>query len=99
MIKTGEEIKVLLPGERPWVKVLECVGDRFKGRIINTLFHELCEHHQAQFTKRELGSVSKLPQLHDFKAGDEVWFEMATGDRSGWWIPIANPDYGDMDEY
>ena len=85
----GENIKVLLPGERPWVKIIEGGIDRFKGKIINTLFHELSEHEQARFMKRETGSVCPLPQLHHFRAGDEIWFEMGTGDCCGWWVPVG----------
>ena len=86
----GENIKVLLPGERPWVKVIEEVVDRFKGRIINKLFHEYSEHEQAQFMKREWDSVSPLESLHSFKQGDELWFEVSDQDRTGWWVPVEN---------
>ena len=84
----GEDIKVLLPGERPWVKVIEQVDHKFKGQIINTLFHELSEHEQARFMKREFGEVAQLPQFHSFKHGDEIWFESGTGDEKGWWVPV-----------
>lgn len=89
-VMIGQNIKVLLPGERPWVKVIEESGDRFKGKIVNTLFHELSEHEQARFMKRELGEVEPLPQLHSFKRGDEVWFEEGTGNERGWWIPVED---------
>lgn len=83
----GENIKVLLPGERPWVEVLEETGNTFKGRILNKLYDEFSEHEQAQFMKREWGTIEKLPILHNFKQGDELWFEQGTGNREGWWIP------------
>jgi len=85
-----QNIKVLLPGERPWVEVIEEVVDRFKGRIINKLFHEYSEHEQARFMKREWGGVSPLESLHSFKQGDELWFEVGDGNRTGWWVPVEN---------
>lgn len=86
----GQSIKVLLPGERPWVQVIEEADDKFKGKIINTLFRELSEHEQARFMKRETGEVQQLPELHSFKKGDEVWFEQGIDECAGWWVPAQN---------
>ncbi len=83
----GQNIKVLLPGERPWVKIIEETDNKFKGKILNTLFHELSEHEQARFMKKEFGEVQQLPQLHSFKKGDKVWFEQGTDECDGWWVP------------
>lgn len=86
----GEIIKVLLPGETPWVEIIEELGNKFKGQILNKLLHEFSDHEQAQFTKRWFGTVQQLPQLHTFKKGDEVWFREGTDDRDGWWVPAEN---------
>ena len=85
----GENIKVLLPGERPWVEVIEESNGRIKGRILNKLYAEYSEHEQAQFMKREWGSVEPLPKLHDFKKNDEVWFEAGAGNEKGWLVPAV----------
>lgn len=85
--KEPDFVKVLLPGERPWVAILEETTDRMKGRISNTLYHEFSEHEQAQFMHREFGSVEKLPILHSYKRGDELWFTKGTGNQEGWWVP------------
>lgn len=90
MVVVGETIKVLLPGETPWVEVIEELGNKFKGQILNKLLHEFSEHEQAQFTKRWLGTVQQLPQLHVFKKGDQVWFEEGTDECDGCWIPVEN---------
>jgi len=71
----GDDVKVYLKGESPWGEVLEIDGDRVKVRIGNKLFHELSEHEQAQFLKRELGTVEPIPNLHGQKQGDEIWCE------------------------
>lgn len=73
-MSTGYTIKVHLPGESPWVEVIERGPDRMKGRILNKLFHQHSEHEQGRFTKRELGNIAKLPKLHNHVQGDEVWF-------------------------
>ncbi len=87
----GETVKVLLPGERPWVKVIGASEGWIKGRIINKLFHEYSEHEQARAMKRDWDSVDPLPKSHDYKQGDEVWFEMGTDNKSGWWVPVEKP--------
>ena len=84
----GESVKVLLPGELPWVKVIKEFDGRIKGRILNKLYSEYSEHEHAQFMKRECGGVEELPKLHDFKKGDELWFEKGTGNREGHWVPV-----------
>ncbi len=84
----GDTIKVLLPGERPWVEVIEETDGQMKGRILNKLYHEFSEHEQAQFMKREWGSVEPLPQLHSFKKGDEVWF--GKNQRNEWTPNMVN---------
>lgn len=91
----GQNIKVLLPGERPWVEIIEKTGSKFKGKIINTLFRELSEHEQARFMKRELGEVQQLPELHSFKRGDDVWFEQGTNECDGWWVPVTLSSFPD----
>ncbi len=83
----GEKIKVLLPGERPWVEVIADVGSMIKGRLLNKCFHEFSEHEQAQWMKQEFGDVESLPQLHEFKKGDEIWFVRGEGNSEGWWVP------------
>jgi len=42
--------------------------------------------------KREWGTVEKLPVLHNYKLGDELWFVKGTGNLEGWWVPELNPD-------
>ena len=81
-------VKVLLPGERPWVEFLDRHQDKIKGRITNTLWPELSEHEQAQVMNRDFGTVAKLPILHSYKKGDELWFEQGSGNCEGWWVPI-----------
>ncbi len=73
-IKIGDNIKVHLKGESPWVKVLSMTENDFLGSIINKLFHEYSEHEQAQVMKRNWGEIGKLPKLHNYKQGDEVIF-------------------------
>lgn len=74
-MKIGADVKVFLAGESPWGEVLEIDGDRVKIRIVNKLLHEYSEHEQAQFMKREWGTVEPLPNLHGQKQGDELWCE------------------------
>lgn len=78
----GEVIKVHLPGEAPWARIVAEASGMVKARIINKLLHEHSEHEQAQFMKREFGSVTPLECLHAFKKGDEVWFKK--GDCDEW---------------
>jgi len=80
----GDTIKVLLPGERPWAKIIGETDEMVQARIINKLFREFSEHEQAQFTKREFGEIEPLPELHSFKQGDEIWFELG---EHGDWVP------------
>ncbi len=84
-------VKVLLPGERPWIEFLDRSQDRIKGRITNKLWPEFSEHEQAQVMNRDFGTVEKLPVLHNYKKGDELWFEQGTGNREGWWVPMKKP--------
>ena len=84
----GQQIKVLLPGERPWVEVVDERSDAFKGRIINKLFHEHSEHEQARFMKDNFDKIDPLPQLHHFKKGDELWFTHGSGNDVGWYVPL-----------
>ncbi len=80
----GDNIKVHLPGESPWARILELAPGKVKAKIINRLFHQHSEHVQAQFMKREFGSVRPLELLHDYKQGDELWFEK---DEFNEWVP------------
>lgn len=83
--RRGENVKVYLPGESPWVEVIEESDGKMKGRIINKLFHEHSEHEQAQVMKRDWDDVGPLKKLHDYKQGDEVWFERGFSDE---WVPV-----------
>jgi len=82
----GDTIKVFLPGESPWAKIIEERNDMVQAKIINKLFHQHSEHEQAQFMKREFGDVTPLEQLHTFEQGDKVWFRKGPHDE---WI-VAN---------
>lgn len=86
--KHANYVKVLLPGERPWVEVLDERDGKIRGKITNKLYAEYSEHEQAQFMKREWGSIEPLPKLHDFKKGDELWFEQGAGNCEGWLVPM-----------
>lgn len=83
----GDQAKVYLPGESPYVEVVEETGSMMKGRILNKLFTQYSAEDQAEFTGREFGTAEPLPRLHDFKQGDELWFEK--GDY-GEWVPVAD---------
>lgn len=83
-MKLGEDIKVHLPGESPWTIVLEIKDGRFKGKINNKMFHEMCEFDQAWFMKQTFGTVEHLENLHGIKQGDELWFEKNEYDC---WVP------------
>ena len=87
----GDNIKVHLPGESPWAEIIEEREDSVKGRIVNKLFHEHSEHEQAQFMKREFDDVQPLEKLHDYKQGDELWFELG---EYGEWVPQTVEDQG-----
>lgn len=87
MSKIGDTIKVFLPGESPWAEIVEVDEAMVKARIINKLFTEYSGEEQAEFTGREFGTAEPLAKLHDFKQGDEVWFEKGKFDE---WVPVAN---------
>ncbi len=78
--------KVHLPGENPYVEVLERTDTMIKGRIANKLFPEYSGDEQAEFTGQHFGTAEPLPALHSFKRGDEVWFERG---EFGEWEPVA----------
>jgi hypothetical protein len=82
-MKTGDQIKVFLPGESPWAEVLEINGPLVKAKIINKLFHEHPLDKQREFTGEHFETAEPLPKLHNFKKGDELWFE-AKGPRNTW---------------
>ncbi len=74
-MEIGEYVKVFLPGESPWVKVLAVNGPMIQGRVDNKLFHEMPLEDQRTFLGEHFGTAEPLPRLHDFKQGDVVWFE------------------------
>ncbi len=83
-IKIGADIKVHLRGESPWVIVTKIDGQKMKGKINNTLFHEMSEFEQASFMKDNFNTVEHLENLHGLKRGDEIWFELDEYDQ---WVP------------
>jgi hypothetical protein len=84
----GEHIKVLLPGETPWAECVAVYPDgTWDGRIDNRLFYEMSEHERAQFMKREFGSVSPVPRLHQYKLDDVIRFKREQTECCECWIP------------
>jgi len=94
----GQTVKVRLPGETPWIEVIDEKIHQdhtlIKGRILNKLFREYSEHEQARWMKGEFDSVESLPELHKYKQGDEVWFEFV----NGWPVPLIEPDQGGREQ-
>lgn len=84
-IKPGEYVKVLIPGERPWVKVLEVGEGGFVGKIDNKLTADLTEEELAEFSEHFFGQSEPLPRLHNYRMGDELTF--IDGGR-GWFEPL-----------
>ena len=83
----GDCIKVFLPGESPWAEVIQISEDMVKAKIVNTLFHEHTKEQQAEFTSDNFDTAEPLPRLHNFKQGEEIWFERG---EFGEWVPVAN---------
>lgn len=81
----GDFAKVVLPGERTWVEVLERDGDMMKGRLDAVLTDE----ERASLGSELFGVAEPLPKIHDFKAGQEVWFEIVEDASGRHWEPIA----------
>lgn len=79
-----EFCKVFLPGEVPWVKVLEYDGDRMRGEIDNKLFFEYSEFEQSKFLKEEFDRTRPVKRLHHYKQGDVLWF---VRDEYNCWTP------------
>ena len=78
--KVGTEIKVHLPGERPWAECVAVHSDgTWEGKILNELFAEMSEDKRQQVWAGE-----PLPRLHDFHRGDVVRFTRRSDDI---WVP------------
>ena len=82
----GSSVKVLLPGERPWVTVLSHTKNGFIGKIDNRLFSEMSDFEHAMFFNGHKDKFidgvklsKRLPTLHRFKQGDEVEFVSVNG--------------------
>jgi len=84
----GEFVKVLLPGESPWVEVIENLDENsFRGRIDNKI--------AGDYTPKEFSSIinhlmdtdyqfdGKDRRLHNFKYNQEIIFQR----KSDGWKP------------
>lgn len=83
----GDYVKVLLPGELPWVEVLEQKGRTFLGRIDNKLFAEYSDEERAAVFGYGAEDMEPLPRLHNYKQNDELWFVRNSDNTS--WIPFS----------
>jgi hypothetical protein len=73
-IEVGGFVKVLLPGERPWVEVTEIGEGAFKGRISNRLITDMPDDERDKMASEWFEGVAILDPLHDYHQGDEIWF-------------------------
>lgn len=98
-MKVGESVKVWLPGESPWVKVVALLPDGFVGQINNVLFRELSEFEQAKWTSDEWKTAKKLPELHQYSFGDLVCFTRFIGPDYEMWAPAIKAQRPEGDDH
>lgn len=75
--KSGEHVKVSLPGETPWARCIDVFETTWTGEIENKLYREYSEFERAKINKRDWHTVEPLPELHKYKQGDVLEFHWA----------------------
>jgi hypothetical protein len=80
-------LKMSLRGESPWGAVVERYDDgSVKLRIVNKLFNEYTSQQKREILDG-FGSGEILPELHQYKQGDEV---LCRENEYGLWEPVAD---------
>lgn len=98
-MKIGDDVKVLLPGESPWVVVEAIIPDGFVGRINNKLFREYSEFEKAQWINNTWDTAIKLPELHPYSRGDLVCFTKFVGPEYEAWAPAIKAHRPEGDQH
>jgi hypothetical protein len=82
----GDLVKVCLPGERCWAKVIKRLPDGcWVGQVMN---HLVATDPVLRRKIAEEWGQDELPQLHDWREGDLIIFKRQNYDGLWVWEPI-----------